>query len=587
MNPQDPEALDARLERLERLVEDLQRQLAARADAPAATLEAPPSRARDAVSSAPPVIPGAAAEARRRKARRAGWTARINWDGQLWLNRLGIALVLLGIALLFRYSIEQGWLTPAVRVAIGAAAGAVLFGAGLRLDERRGFGAVLAGGGIAAWYTTGWAAFHLYGLIGYLAAFAGMVGITGLAFGMALRRGSPALGILGAVGGLGTPLILGVSYGTPRGFALYTSLVLAWTAAVHLYRGWRTVLWTAHGFGWVLLFVYARHAPEVRLVPADAWSVQAAVVFAWLALGALPLAKRVVDYRRVQHGHERHWKHLETAHWYALALVPPHAALVVSAAVWHPQPEAWGWWVIAVAGAYAAAAWALYRPDHRIARALLFTASLLLSVGCVAALDGDALLVSFAAQALALHVVAPRGGGVPARWLAHKVFIAAAGWMLFRLVENGDTDAPRVLADLSVLLVGFAAAFLVRSRRERTAYLYFVHAGLLGWVWRGLAPLEGGQGFATIAWCAYGLGLLLLGLKRGSAVLERTGLATLLLVVAKLFLVDLAALHALFRVLLFLGFGSVFLVLSYTLQNWWKDGRPAEGDKRPHAPPAR
>ena len=553
--------MEARVARLEATVEELRRQLAAS--------QAP----RDA-----PAFPNA--PERRATHRVAAPRIRVSWDSQLWLNRLGIVLVLLGIALLFRYSIEQGWLTPGVRVAFGAVAGALLLAAGMRLDDRRGFGAVLSGGGIAAWYISGWAAFHLYGLVGYLAAFAGMMAITGLAFGMALRRGSPALAILGAAGGLGTPLILGVSYGTPRGFALYTCLVLAWLAAVHLYRGWRSVLWTAAAGGWLLLFFYARNVP---LAPqrggADAWAVQAATVFAWLVLGALPLAKRVTDHRRV--GHERHWQHAETAHWYALALVPPLAALVTSAQIWHPQPETWGWWVLAVAAGYAAAAWALYRPDHRIARALAFTASLLLSVGCVAALSGDALLVTLAAQAVALHWLAGHGGGPSLRWMAHKVFIAAAAWMLYRLVESGDIDAPRVLADLAVVAAGLACSFLVRSRRSALAYRYFAHAALLGWVWRELAPLRGGEGFATIAWCAYGLGLMLVGLRRGWPLLERTAVVTLLLVVAKLFLVDLAALHALFRVLLFLGFGTVFLVLSYSLQGWWKREHPGDGQARP------
>jgi uncharacterized membrane protein len=55
--------------------------------------------------------------------------------------------------------------------------------------------------------------------------------------------------------------------------------------------------------------------------------------------------------------------------------------------------------------------------------------------------------------------------------------------------------------------------------------------------------------------------------------LEKTAIATLLAVVAKLFMVDLRALDPLFRVLLFLGFGAVFLFLSYALQAWWKDAR--------------
>lgn len=577
--PHHAPSTEERIERLERLVADLQAQLAARSPAPPAGY-APPRPYPDAPAGAP-----APRDPAQPRASNLG-LPRLEWDSQLWLNRLGIGLVLLGTGLLFRYSIEMGWLTPLVRVAFGGALGVVLFASGLRLDRRRRYGAVLLGGGIATWYITGWAAFYLYGLLGYTLAFIGMAAITVLAFGFALGRDAPALGVLGAIGGLGTPLLLGVSYGTPRGFALYTCLILAWTSAVFVYRGWRWLLWTAIGLAWPLLFVYARHLPGERMAAADLWVVQAASVFAWIVVGAVPVARRVVLLVRAG-GHERHWKHLEVVHWYALVVIPPAAALAVAAAVWHPRAEAWGWWTLATAALYVLAGWGVYRPDHRIARALFFAASMLVSAGCVAAFGGDALLAALAAQALALHWLAGRGGGPSIRWMAHRVFVVAAGWMLFRLVQNGDTSAPRVLADLSVIAVGMIASFLFRSRRVVLAYRTFVHVALMGWIWRELAPYQGGQGLATIAWGAYGLVLLVLGLRRARPVLEKTGIATLFAVVAKLFVVDLAALHPLFRVLLFLGFGAVFLVLSYSLQGWWKDARAAAADGAHPRPAAR
>jgi hypothetical protein len=582
--PQDPRALEERIERLERMVGDLQQELARR---PAAAPSPPmPGYAAAPVPSTTPPAQGAPAphlpqqQARPHPSRGLG-LPKLEWDGQLWLNRLGIGLVLLGTGLLFRYSVEMGWLTPAVRVGFGAALGAVLFALGLRLDTRQRYGAVLLGGGVATWYTTGWAAFYLYGLVGYVAAFVGMVAITVVAFGMALKRDAPALGVLGAVGGLGTPLLLGVSYGTPRGFALYTCLIVAWTAGVFLFRGWRGVLWTAQALAWSLLFIYARHLPPApQTATPDRWIVQLAAVFAWVALGALPIARRVAMLRRAG-GHERHWPHLEVAHWYALVLAPPAAALAVAAAVWSPQPVAWGYWTLAVSAAYLLAGWALYRPDHRIARAVFFAASTLVSVGCVASFGGNALLLAFAGQTLALHWLAGRGGGPSIRWMAHKVFIAAAAWMLYRLTQTGDTSAPRVLADLALLAVALISSYLFRSRRAVLGYRFFVHVGLMGWLWRGLAPYDGGQGLASIAWGAYGLALLLVALRRRVPLLEKTAIATLLAVVAKLFIVDLSALHPLFRVLLFLGFGGVFLFLSYALQAWWKDAREHSGGATP------
>jgi len=66
------------------------------------------------------------------------------------------------------------------------------------------------------------------------------------------------------------------------------------------------------------------------------------------------------------------------------------------------------------------------------------------------------------------------------------------------------------------------------------------------------------------------------GLRRDHTYLIRGGVATLFLVVAKLFLWDLAALDPLWRVLLFLGFGGLFLLLSYHLRNLWNPREDAD-----------
>ena len=62
--------------------------------------------------------------------------------------------------------------------------------------------------------------------------------------------------------------------------------------------------------------------------------------------------------------------------------------------------------------------------------------------------------------------------------------------------------------------------------------------------------------------------VFLVGLRRSQNLVLYTGLGTLLLVVGKLILVDLSMVDEIWRILLFLGFGGLFLVLSYYLQSW-------------------
>ena len=62
-----------------------------------------------------------------------------------------------------------------------------------------------------------------------------------------------------------------------------------------------------------------------------------------------------------------------------------------------------------------------------------------------------------------------------------------------------------------------------------------------------------------MAWLAGGLALLGGGIARGTAALRRAGLAVVLVVVAKVFILDLSHLTGLWRALSFLALGGVLL----------------------------
>lgn len=576
----DDDSLQARLERLERMVEEIQRRLPplpeaaaaapasvpAQAYAPAGPPVAvlplaaeddaaerdflPPVRGRGRVAEGVVLEPEPRAlprpEPRPGRAAAAMAMPKVPMDAQFWLNRLGIGVLLLGVALLFRYSIDQGWVTPGRRVAFGALLGAVLFGAGLRMDAtRRRFVPVLLGGGIAVFYIVGFAAFNLYALVGYGAAFAGMVAVTVLAYAMALRKDEPVLAILGALGGLGTPLILGIDHGSTVAFSLYTSLILAWTSALYLMRGWKPVLWTSLFGGWILLVHYGVTAADGRGLPAgDRWVLQAAVVFAWAACGVLPFVRELRLRARAAGegvpGEEERWPDSLVFHWHGLALLPPLLALLVTAIVWQPSTTRWGLLALGAAALYQGASMALNARDAHLARVLALSASIFLGAGSVAAFSGDALLVVLAAEAVALLVLARRHYGGAVAFVGHLLYAGAALWLLLRLGTGELLGARSAWADLAVVAAGAAISWELRGTWLEWPYRLFAHFAFLGWLWADLADRLVGTGWvATAAWAVYGAALFALGRRWGSERLERLGAWVAPLAVARLFLVDL------------------------------------------------
>jgi hypothetical protein len=157
-------------------------------------------------------------------------------------------------------------------------------------------------------------------------------------------------------------------------------------------------------------------------------------------------------------------------------------------------------------------------------------------------------------------------------------------WLVARLgsvVPSPVTSGAAVLnmgglTDLGVIILVLASSWFVGHRGRVNAYRVVAHAALLAWFCRELTLLPGSpDAYVTVAWGLTGAAMFVAGLRRDHTYLIRGGVATLFLVVAKLFLWDLVTLDPLWRVLLFLGFGGLFLLLSYHLRNLWNPGEAA------------
>jgi uncharacterized membrane protein len=173
----------------------------------------------------------------------------------------GVTLAVAGV-LIVRYSIEAGLLSPLVRFVAGLAFGGGLIAAAelaLRLEERVRDPRVrqaLAGAGIATLYASILVAVNLYALIGPMTAFAAMAVVTALAMALSLRFGAPSA-LLGLVGGLAAPALVGAGEPNVPLLTLYLALAVGGLSVLSRVQGWTWLGGGAlvGGLGWGLALV--------------------------------------------------------------------------------------------------------------------------------------------------------------------------------------------------------------------------------------------------------------------------------------------------------------------------------------------
>ena len=594
MEDHDLQSLKERLSRLENSVQEIRqavREISVSRGAPAQPVSQPQASQAPASpqpSTRPVYVPPP----------RKSFTVPAHMrKGEFWLSRVGIGLLLFGVLFLFKYSIEQGWITPWLRVVFGIAVGCVLFYFGLQFySARKAFARVMMGGGIATFYITGFAAFQLLELVSFGVAMTYMVIVTLIAFVLSLRQDDAVLSIIGATGGLATPFLLYTDSGSIPGLMLYTCLILACTGAIYFFKGWRSLMWLSIVGGWIVMAIGLDEVLPGNILEAgvDVWSVQGGIIFAWLSFWALPVVRELFCVKfpercrpsSIGFGDKSLSKPLgdllsTDLHIYTIGV--PLITLGMMTALW-PQVEetTWGLVALGLTAVYLGGYNAL-RP-HVALRSLSYThflsSMVLLTVALAFLFDGDVLLLALATEAVAIHVVAKALKDTRTSYGAHLLFVFLTMWMLFRFSMNWTHDTPifnmTALSNLWAILAAFVASIFLRTSIEKNIYRIAAHIGALGWLAYELSRFANGDAWVSVSWGIYGAVLLILGLRLDINRLRLTALGTLALLVGKLFLIDLARLETIWRVLLFIGMGGAFLVLSFYFKSLWKGdgGKP-------------
>ncbi|WP_028982372.1 DUF2339 domain-containing protein [Sporocytophaga myxococcoides] len=160
--------------------------------------------------------------------------------GENLINKIGIAILVLGIGFFVKYAIDQNWIHEIGRVFIGILCGGILLGLAHKMRKTfAAFSSVLIGGGMSIFYFTISIAFHEYNLFSQTAAFLIMVVITGFSVLFSITYNRKELAVLAIIGGFASPFM--VSTGEGNYIILFTYIITLNTGMLVLayFKGWK------------------------------------------------------------------------------------------------------------------------------------------------------------------------------------------------------------------------------------------------------------------------------------------------------------------------------------------------------------
>lgn len=518
--------------------------------------------------------------------------------GSHWLNRIGIAALLIGVSYFLKFAFDNNWIGPAGRISIGLIAGIaiVVWSERFRLKNYKAFSYSLKAVGIGTLYLSLWAAFHLYSLIPSSIAFAMMIVVTAATSIMALTQDAEILVAFALIGGFVTPILL--STGENREVALFTYVAILDFAALVLvvFKPWRRLLVVSYAgtlilyLGWYWTF-YNRNQLTITLAYAT-------VFFAIFAIAplitlqpegenpffaALPAVLALVNaavyfleaYAMIEDVNKTNMA------WFALALAAVYIVLsrqVRARKLTVRSSEILYFLHLAVAIAFITVAIPIRLDAHWITIGWFIEAGVLLWVADRVHSDflnvlALAALILGVTRLLLIDNFHTTQLIVNARMATYAIAIAVMSVVAWFGAKRKD-DTARMVTALAVVAVNVLA--LVALSREVSDYFSREMASLptASNQWRNayehFRSVEISRDFTYSAlWMAYGAMLMIVGFLRRSAFVRWQALILIAVTVVKVFVYDVSQLERGYRIVSFIVLGILLLAISFVYQRDW------------------
>ena len=172
--------------------------------------------------------------------------------GENLISKIGIVILVLGVAIGAKYAIDNNLVSPLARIIIGYAFGFGLLGFAVKLKAKyHNFSAVLLSGAMAIMYFITFAAYSYYDLMSQSAAFALMLIFTVFTVLTAIIYDRVVIAHIGLVGAYTIPFLLSNNSGNYAFLFSYMAIINAGILAVSIKKYWKSLYYPSFVITWL------------------------------------------------------------------------------------------------------------------------------------------------------------------------------------------------------------------------------------------------------------------------------------------------------------------------------------------------
>jgi uncharacterized membrane protein len=182
--------------------------------------------------------------------------SKSDWErfiGENLINKIGIAITVIGVAIGAKYSIENDLISPLTRIILGYLCGLGLLGFGIKLKAKyENYSAVLVSGAMTIMYFITYMAYALYQLVPQVMAFLLMLVFTVFTVVAALHYNRQVIAHIGLVGAYAVPFLLSTGSGNVAVLFTYMVIINIGILILAFKKYWKPLNYVSFGLTWVI-----------------------------------------------------------------------------------------------------------------------------------------------------------------------------------------------------------------------------------------------------------------------------------------------------------------------------------------------